>query len=92
MASALLYKQAEVRFEEVAKMTKKMTQAKETRVGIPCRSCVHAEKGGAGIPKICIRDYECWHCAFDQWIEDMEEIRILPGLSAVKRNFVARAA
>lgn len=92
MASSLLYKQAEVRFEEVAKMTKKMTKAKETRLGIPCRSCVHAENGRAGIPKICIRDYECWHCAFDQWIEEMEERRVLPGLSAVEGNFVAIAA
>lgn len=92
MASALLLKQTDVRFEEVAKMTQKMKQAKETRGGIPCRCCVHTEEGGAGIPKICIRDYECWHCAFDQWIEDMEERPILPGFSAVERNFVARAA
>ena len=92
MASRLLYKQAELRFEEVAKMTKKMTRAKETRVGIPCRSCIHVEKGRAGIPKICIRDYECWHCAFDQWIEEMEERRVLPGLSGLERAFVARAA
>jgi hypothetical protein len=81
-----------VRFEEVAKMTKKMTKVKEIGLGIPCRSCVHAENVPAGIPKICIRDYECWHCAFDQWIEEMEERPVLPGLSAVERNFVARAA
>lgn len=23
-------------------------------------------------PKMCIRDYECWHCPFDQWIEEIE--------------------
>ena len=92
LAFSLLYKKAEERFEEVAKMMKKMTKAKEKRLGISCRACVHAENGQAGIPKICIRDYECWHCAFDQWIEEMEEISVLPGLSGVERNFVARAA
>jgi hypothetical protein len=92
LASSLLYKEAEERFEEVAKMMKKMKKAKETRLGIPCRSCVHAENGRAEIPKICIRDYECWHCAFDQWIEELEERQVLPGLSAVERNLVARAA
>jgi hypothetical protein len=75
-------------------MREKMNKKERTGLGIqnPGRSCVRAEKGLTRIPKICIHGYECWHCAFDQWIEEMEEIRVLPGLSGVERNFVARAA
>lgn len=36
--------------------------------------CLHVENGLTGIPKTCTRNYECWHCAFDQWLEDIEEV------------------
>jgi hypothetical protein len=32
--------------------------------------CSHVENGRMGIPKICIRDFECRHCAFYYWLED----------------------
>ena len=32
--------------------------------------CIH--RGRTGLPKICTWGYECWHCAFDQWIEEIE--------------------
>ena len=34
--------------------------------------CLHTESGSTGIPKICTRNYECRHCAFDQWLDEME--------------------
>ncbi len=39
--------------------------------------CRHMENGETGIPKTCTRAYECWHCNFDQWLEEMEERRLL---------------
>ena len=58
-------------------MAKKMTSTKGVELGIqnPARSCIRVENAGLRIPKICIHDYECWHCPFDQWIEEMEEIQ-----------------
>jgi hypothetical protein len=35
--------------------------------------CLQAESGRTEIPKICTRNYECRHCAFDQWLDEMEE-------------------
>jgi hypothetical protein len=35
--------------------------------------CPHVENGRMGIPKICIRDFECRHCAFYYWLEDFRE-------------------
>ena len=34
--------------------------------------CRQAENGRTEIPKICTRNYECRHCAFDQWLDEME--------------------
>ncbi|MFC1580498.1 hypothetical protein ACFL4N_06240 [Thermodesulfobacteriota bacterium] len=36
------------------------------------RPCIHAQEGRAEMPKICIHHSECWHCPFDQWIEEIE--------------------
>jgi exopolysaccharide biosynthesis predicted pyruvyltransferase EpsI len=33
--------------------------------------CSHIENGLMGIPKICIRDFECRHCAFYYWLEEV---------------------
>ncbi|MCP4681036.1 MAG: hypothetical protein GY864_01720 [Desulfobacterales bacterium] len=56
-------------------MKKKMTKLEGRRPGPkdPNRSCVHVKNGGTGIPKTCIRNFECGHCAFDQWLEVVEE-------------------
>ena len=36
------------------------------------RFCVHSANGGAGTARICILDYQCEHCAFDQWLEEAQ--------------------
>ena len=37
------------------------------------RVCFHPEQGTISIPKICINGYECGHCAFDQWLDEVHE-------------------
>ena len=34
--------------------------------------CVHVQRGKGSMAKTCIHDHECWHCAYDQWIDAME--------------------
>jgi glycine cleavage system H lipoate-binding protein len=36
---------------------------------LPCR---HALTGRIDAPKICALDYECYHCAYDQWLDDYD--------------------
>jgi hypothetical protein len=33
--------------------------------------CYYANTDRTKIPKICIRDFECWHCGFYQWLEEV---------------------
>lgn len=46
------------------------------------RLCLHNTAGHAIVPKICILNYECSHCAFDQWLDNVErsEINIEKGV------------
>lgn len=75
-------------------MRARMNRKEGTRVGIenPGRSCVRVETGLTRIPKICIHGYECWHCAFSQWLEEMEKSQASTGASDDARDFLARAA
>lgn len=36
------------------------------------RPCRHALTGRIGAPKICAMNYECYHCSFDQLLDDMD--------------------
>jgi hypothetical protein len=38
----------------------------------PHGRCIHVQSGKGSMAKTCIHDYECWHCAYDQWIDAME--------------------
>ena len=75
-------------------MRERMTKQERMGLGIhnPGRSCVHAESGSKGIPKICIHGYECWHCAFNQWLEVMEEKKRGPRNWNTNRDLIAKAA
>jgi hypothetical protein len=33
--------------------------------------CFHAANSRMEIPKLCIRNFECWHCAFSDWLEEV---------------------
>ena len=40
------------------------------------RLCLHNTAGHTIAPKICILNYECSHCAFDQWLDNLERAEI----------------
>jgi hypothetical protein len=71
-----------------------MNKKEGTGFGIqsPGRSCVRAETGLTRIPKICIHGYECWHCPFSQWLEEMEKGQASTGDFRDARDFLAEAA
>ena len=35
--------------------------------------CIHVLNGRVDGPKSCVFNYECFHCAFDQWLDHMDE-------------------
>jgi hypothetical protein len=43
-----------------------------------CRFCVHSSNGASGMAKICILNYQCEHCAFDQWLEATQATGSVP--------------
>ena len=43
------------------------------------RICLHAAQGTVSNLKICIHNFECWHCAFDQWIEEVSAGKKIKG-------------
>ena len=55
-------------------MRSKITNRLDTRmkVHVSFRPCRHLENGRSMIPKTCIYNYECWKCAFDQWLDELE--------------------
>jgi hypothetical protein len=75
-------------------MRERMNKKERTGLGIqnPGRSCVRAETALTRIPKICIHDYECRHCAFDQWIEEMEGRVLSVPDESVEKGLLAEAA
>ena len=56
------------------------------------RLCLHTGSGRIQIAKTCIHDYQCWHCAFDQWLDEMEERQMAGDGSKMSKNRLARAA
>ena len=75
-------------------MRERMTKKEGMSLGIqsPGRSCVRAETGLARIPKVCIHGFECSHCAFDQWIEEMEGRVLSVQDFSIERDLLAHAA
>ena len=75
-------------------MRERMTKKKAMRSANqnPGRACVRAATDLARIPKICIHGFECSHCAFDQWIEEMERGGFCAEDLRVEKNLLAEAA
>lgn len=48
----------------------------------PCCFCLHFINGRIVIPKMCIYNYECWKCGFDQWLDELEVRDGFPAVSA----------
>ena len=36
------------------------------------RICLHVLTGRVDVPKVCTRQFECYHCGFDQLLDDMD--------------------
>jgi hypothetical protein len=75
-------------------MREKVNKKERAGLGIqsPGRSCVRTETGVTRIPKVCIHGFECSHCAFDQWIEEMEGRRLSVQDFSTQRDLLAKAA
>jgi hypothetical protein len=50
---------------QIVKQTWSMNQ-------VPGFPCLRIGDSQTTIPKVCTRGYECWHCSFDQWLDEME--------------------
>ena len=76
---------------EVIRMKERRQQTGEVTRGLH-EPCVHVAGEGIRVPKICMRNHECWHCSFEQWIEVMEE-RVTAGYRLPdNRRILPRAA
>jgi len=64
----------ELKTEQAAPKWVAHLQKKYTGASRPCR---HALTGRIDAPKICTMNYECYHCAFDQMLDEMDLIREL---------------
>jgi hypothetical protein len=75
------------------RMEKKNTQGTRSKGQIPYfHFCFHAVNGRTEIPKICTRHFECRHCAFDQWLDEMEMRQTARKDRIFFRNELAKAA
>ena len=50
----------------------KENKNKEKKCYKTCGQCLHVLTGRISAPKICIFDFECYHCLFDQWLENID--------------------
>jgi hypothetical protein len=76
---------------EVIQMKERMQQSRKLGPGL-LDPCVHVSGKGFRVPGYCFRNHECWHCAFDQWIELIEEAATAGCHLPDDRRVLARAA
>ena len=55
------------------KRTLNPTEEKKLERHHPSPLCIHTDSGRIQIVKTCIHGYQCGHCAFDQWLDEMED-------------------
>ena len=58
----------------------------ETSYGL----CLHPEKGQ--IPKTCTRKYECWHCGFNEWLDEIDRCAMAKKALEIPGYILAEAA
>ncbi|RPH49466.1 MAG: hypothetical protein EHM85_13800 [Desulfobacteraceae bacterium] len=65
-------------------MRSKIIRIRDVRMKVqaPYSLCRHFVDGRTVIPKICIYNYECPRCAFDQWLDEMEARQGIPAVAA----------
>jgi hypothetical protein len=47
------------------------------------RICRHFLEGRIDMPKLCLFDHACHHCAYDQWLEETGRAENRPPVNAV---------
>ena len=60
-------------------MKKRKGQSNGTELSprVPLRLCLYRLNGRTQIAKTCIRNYQCERCAFEQWLDEVDECRIV---------------
>lgn len=58
----------------------------------PFHPCLHAESDRAPTARTCIYGYECWHCGFDQWLDEAEKRQNAHASLNVTRTVLAKVA
>jgi hypothetical protein len=73
-------------------MTKPLNDQK-TQATKQSQVCHHVSAGRINTPKRCMLNHECFHCAYDQWLDaiDLEKTKDSVIHGALKRN-LAQAA
>ena len=62
-------------------MNQRLSAQKE-KVPEPFRFCQHVVAKRISAPKRCMLNHECFHCAYDQWLDAIDLEKIHPGLTA----------
>jgi glycine cleavage system H lipoate-binding protein len=75
--------------EQVAPDWVELLQKKYHGASRPCR---HALTGRVDAPKICAMNYECYHCAFDQMLDEMDIARELESPQTISASGYQMAA
>ena len=57
--------------EEVIKMNKLLNRGQNS-VTRPSLLCHHVSEGRMNAPKRCMLNHECYHCAYDQWLDELD--------------------
>ena len=54
--------------------------------------CLHADSKRIRTAKTCVYNYQCGHCPFDQWLDEMEEREEIKDNLTNTENRLASAA
>ncbi|MGD2271845.1 MAG: hypothetical protein PVI06_15695 [Desulfobacterales bacterium] len=73
-------------------MSKELNDHQKQVTG-PFRFCHHVSAGRSNTPKRCMLNHECFHCAYDQWLDaiDLERGHGRVIADALKSNFTQAA-
>ena len=51
------------------------TRGQPPRIDPGCsKVCLHVLTGRVDVPKVCTRQFECYHCGFDQLLDEMDAV------------------
>ena len=64
--------------------------AKHATAAGPYKYCRHISADGVSLPKLCLLNYDCSRCAFDQWLDHMDAA--LAGERSLKASVLSEAA